>query len=73
MRTSIAACVLGALGGLFGGWLVARWCLGVVVIAESALLMWWAFERDDGEGPAVRSVPGQPATLAEVLERARVS
>ena len=73
MRTSIVACLLGALGALFGGWLVARWCLGLVVIAESGLLIFWAVQRDDGQAPAVPAVPGQGHTLAEVLERARAS
>ena len=73
MRTSIAACVLGALCALTGGFLVGVWCLGVVLIAEGALLAAWGVLRDDGRGPASLPRPGQGATLAEVLERARAS
>jgi hypothetical protein len=73
MRTSIAACVLGALCALGGGYLVGIWCLGVVLIAEGALLAAWGVLRDDGKGPVSLPRPGQGATLAEVLERARAS
>ena len=73
MRASIAACVLGALCALVGGFLVGVWCLGVVLIAEGALLAAWGIWRDDGKGPVSLPRPGQGATLAEVLERARAS
>jgi len=73
MRASIAACVLGALCALTGGFLVGVWCLGVVLIAEGALLAAWGVLRDDGRGPVSLPRPGQGATLAEVLERARAS
>ena len=73
MRTSIAACVLGALCALAGGFLVGVWCLGVVLIAEGGLLAAWGIWRDDGQGPVSLPQPGQGATLAEVLERARAS
>ena len=73
MRTSIAACVLGALCALVGGFLVGVWCLGVVLIAEGALLAAWGIWRDDGQGLVSLPRPGQGATLAEVLERARAS
>ena len=73
MRTSIAACVLGALCALVGGFLVGVWCLGVVLIAEGGLLAAWGVLRDDGRGPVSLPRPGQGATLAEVLERARAS
>jgi hypothetical protein len=71
----VTAVVLGALGALVGGWLVARWCLGVVVIAESAAGVAWGLLRDDGKEPAARrvTVPGQGVSLAQVLERARSS
>jgi hypothetical protein len=73
MRASIAACVLGALCALAGGFLVGVWCLGVVLIAEGGLLAVWGVLRDDGRGPVSLPRPGQGATLAEVLERARAS
>jgi hypothetical protein len=73
VRTSAVACVLGALAALLGGWLVARWCLGLVVIAEGALMVTWGILRDDGAGPVSLPRPGQGGTLAEVLERARAS
>ena len=73
MRTSAVACVLGALAALLGGWLVARWCLGLVLIAVGALAVAWGVLRDDGTGHASLPRPGQGATLAEVLERARAS
>ena len=73
MRASVTACVLGALGALAGGWLVARWCLGLVLIGESGAAVWWGvFGHDDGR-PALHPVPGQATALVQVLERFRAS
>ena len=72
MRASVTACVLGALGALAGGWLVGRWCLGVVLIAESGLGVWWGLARDVAERRP-QGAAGQGGTLAEILERARAS
>jgi len=72
VRTSVVACVLAALAALGGGWLVGRWCLGVVLIAEACGVVFWAVQRDDGTGPLAEQVPGQQ-TLHEVIERARAS
>jgi len=72
MRASVTACVLGALGALAGGWLVARWCLGLVLIAESVAGVWWGlFGHDDGRGQVPSRVRG--AALEQVFERARAS
>jgi hypothetical protein len=71
MRASVAACALGGLLALAGGWLVARWALGVVVIAEGGLLVAWGVLRDDGNPPAALPRPGEGGTLVEILERAR--
>jgi hypothetical protein len=70
MRWSVAAVVLGALCALLGGWLVAKWALGLVLIAEGALAVWWGvFVHDDGQ-PAARA-PG--TALEQVFDRARAS
>jgi hypothetical protein len=58
------------LGALVGGWLVARWCLGLVLIAESVCGVAWGLLHDFGE-PVRREVPGQGVTLAEIWDRAR--
>jgi hypothetical protein len=58
--------VLGLGGGLAGGALVGEWCLGLVMITESALLVFAGFARDDGTGRGPRG-----RTVEEVLERAR--
>ena len=73
MRTSVTVCVLGAVGALVGGWLVGRWCLGVVLIAESAAAIGWGVFGHDFPGPVAREIPGQGSTLAQILERSRVS
>jgi hypothetical protein len=58
------------LGALVGGWLVARWCLGLVLIAESVCGVAWGLLHDVPEtGP--RPVPNQGVTLAEIWDRAR--
>lgn len=69
MRISAAACLLGALGALEGGWLVGRWCLGLVLIALSVAAIAWGLLRDDGTQPQARHAP--VSTLRDVLERAR--
>jgi hypothetical protein len=71
VRLSVTVVVLGGVAALFGGWLVGRWCLGVVLIAESVLAVWWGvFAHYDGAARA-GPVAGAPPTLAQVLERAR--
>ena len=72
MRTSVTAVILGALAALVGGWLVARWCLGVVLITESGLGVAWGLLRDDGHQQS-RAIPGTGVTLAEIWDRARAS
>jgi hypothetical protein len=66
---SVLLVAAGLLGGLAGGWLVGRWCLGVVTIAESAGVCWLGLARDDGVLPRVVH-PGE-RTIAQVLEHAR--
>ena len=43
--------VLGLGGALAGGALVGEWCLGLVLIAESAGLLWFGLFRDDEPKP----------------------
>lgn len=49
--TSALLVVLGLGGGLAGGALVGEWCLGVVLIAESAGVVWFGLFRDDQAAP----------------------
>jgi hypothetical protein len=60
----VAAGLGGALGG---GWLVGRWCLGLVLIAESAGCVAAGLLRDTGPGPGRRG----ERTVADVLEEQR--
>jgi hypothetical protein len=71
VRVSAAACLLGALGALGGGWLVGRWCLGLVLIALSGLAIVYGVLRDDGTRQQERQP--QVQTLQDVLDRARRS
>ena len=57
----------GLAGALAGGWLVARWCFGLVLIAESAGAVLVGLFREDG---AVLPRRGEK-TIADVLEYAR--
>lgn len=66
--TSLALVVLGMAGGLGGGALVGRWCLGLVLITESAGLIWLGLMRDDGTGTPRRGA----RTVREVLEDERL-
>ena len=45
---SAALVVAGLLGALGGGALIGRWCLGLVLLAESAGAVWVGLNRDDG-------------------------
>jgi hypothetical protein len=58
----------GACGALAGGWLIGRWCLGLVAIAESAGLIYVALMRDDGKTMPLRGA----RTVAEVLDDERI-
>ena len=60
--------VLGLGGGLAGGALIGEWCLGLVMIAESVLVVFVGMQRDDGTG---RQPQGH--TVPEILERARLA
>lgn len=58
---------LGLAGALVGGWLVARWCLGLVLIAESGGAVAVGLFREDGHALPRRG----ERTLADVLKYAR--
>lgn len=57
----------GLVGALAGGWLVARWCLGLVLIAESAGAVLVGLFRDDGR----RQARAGERMLTDILESAR--
>ena len=46
-HTSALLVMAGLAGGLGGGYLIGIWCLGLVLIVESALLVFVGFARDD--------------------------
>ncbi len=63
-----AALVLAGLGGaLGGGALIGRWCLGLVLLAESAGAVWAGLNRDDGQPLPRRG----ERTIADVAEEYR--
>ena len=71
MLAAAALMTAGGLGGLAGGWLIARWALGLVVIAESAGLVWLGLNREIGGGP--ERWPGRGArTVEQVLDDERL-
>lgn len=70
-RWPVIACALGVLGALGGGWLVGRWCFGVVLIALSSLAIGWGLLADDGRDRA--PVSPQALTVAEILRKAERS
>ena len=65
--TSAALVVAGLAGALAGGWLIGRWCLGLVLLAESAGFVLAGLLRDDGTGLPRRG----ERTVSEVLEEHR--
>ena len=63
-----AVLVVAGLGGaLGGGALIGRWCLGLVLLAESAGAIWVGLNRDDGEPLPRRG----ERTIADVAEEYR--
>ena len=59
----------GLAGALAGGWLIGRWCLGLVLLAESAGFVLAGLLRDDGTGLPRRG----EHTVADVLEEHRLA
>jgi hypothetical protein len=68
MRISMVLLVLASAGMLLGGALIARWALGVCVIADSLAVGVFALRWDDGSAqPSVH----EASTVGAILERAR--
>ena len=65
---SAALVVAGLAGALGGGWLVGRWCTGLMLIFESAGALWFGLFRDDGEHLPVRGA----RTAQQVLDDERL-
>lgn len=66
LLVSVALVTFGCAGALVGGALVGRWCLGVVLLAESAAAVGFGLFRDDGR-PRRQVAP----TVEDVLEAER--
>jgi hypothetical protein len=64
---SAALVLAGLAGALGGGALIGRWCLGLVLLAESAGAIWFGLMRDDGTGLPRRG----ERTIADVAEEYR--
>ena len=64
---SVLLVVAGLAGALGGGALIGRWCLGLVLLAESAGAVWFGLNRDDGEPLPRRG----ERTIADVAEEYR--
>lgn len=65
--TSVFLVVAGLAGALGGGALIGRWCLGLVLLAESAGAVWAGLNRDDGQPLPRRG----ERTIADVAEEYR--
>jgi hypothetical protein len=65
--TSALLVVAGLAGALGGGALIGRWCLGLVLLAESAGAIWLGLNRDDGTPLPRRG----ERTIADVAEEYR--
>lgn len=72
MRLSAVMTAAGFLGVVLGAALIARWAVGLAVVADSVTLAVYGVLRDDGRGaePSVRPLHEVPS-LSQVLERAR--
>ena len=73
MRTSLIM-LASAMAGIVGGAaLIGVWCIGLAVIADSVLVGWIAWQRDDGEHVAPRRPMATVTTLEQVFDRARAA
>lgn len=61
---NVALVILGMAGAVVGGRFVGVWMMGLVIMAESALLIYVGFSRDDGASMPVRG----SRTPAQVLD-----
>jgi hypothetical protein len=66
-HSAVVLVLAGGLGALAGGWLIGRWCLGLVLIAESVFAIYVGLNRDDGTDMPIRGA----RTVAQVLEDER--
>ena len=66
-RRGVVLVILGLAGALAGGWLVARWCFGAVLICESGLMVAFGLFREDGRPEPVRG----PPTIETILDYQR--
>jgi hypothetical protein len=64
LAASVALVIAGLAGALAGGWLIGRWCLGLVLIAESAGVLAAGLLREDGRAAARRG----RRTVGQALE-----
>ena len=65
-----ALLVVAGMGGMLGGAaLIGSWCLGLVLIAESAWVTWLGLARDDGTALPRRA----PRTVGEAFGLSRMS
>jgi hypothetical protein len=68
VKLSAILLVLASAGMLLGGLLIARWALGVCVIADSLAVGVFALRWDDGSAAPVAH---EASTVGAILERAR--
>jgi hypothetical protein len=66
--TSVLLVLAGLAGALAGGALIGRWCLGLVLLAESAGAVLAGLMRDDGTGVPRR---GERTPLQAARDHAR--
>lgn len=66
-RSSLLLVLAGGLGALGGGYLIGRWCLGLVLIGESVFAMYIGLNRDDGADLPIRGA----RTVEQVLDDER--
>jgi hypothetical protein len=67
-RSPTLLVLLGGVGALAGGYLIGRWCLGLVLIAESVGLIWLGLNQEDGADIPVRGA----RTAQQILDDERL-
>jgi len=71
LATNVALVLIGLAGGIFGGALVGRWMAGLVIMAESALVVYVGFNREDAQPRPLRGARTTAQVLADEAEYER--
>jgi hypothetical protein len=72
-RSATLLVISGGLFGIFGGWLVGRWCMGLVIMAEAAGMILLGLNQEDGTDLPLHGARTVSQVLDDELGRQRMA